>query len=401
MNKSHVVRLEPLFHRGQSCIGIYFNIDQSVAAVVKKIPGRLFSVTNSCWYVVDSPGLLERVVALLRAVNIEVDSSAFVAQEPKVISRNVALPSQPLSQKRRSTLPPLGDEHLKALRMVEQHLNLRGYSSNTSKTYLQQFKEFLCFHSNTSVLDINEQDIYNYMLYIVERKKVSRSTQGQVINAIKFFYEQVLKQEKKVYRLERPLREKRLPEVLSAEEVLSIFTHISNVKHKVMMMIIYSAGLRRSELLNLRTGDIDIDRKVIFVRGGKGRKDRQTLLAQSVVPLLEHYLREYNPSLWMFEGPGGRRYSASSLQHILKRAVLQAGIKKNVRLHMLRHSFATHLLEAGTSTRYIQVLLGHESSQTTEMYTHVAVTGLYKIKSPLDSLGLSGHGAGDQPLKEE
>lgn len=153
-----------------------------------------------------------------------------------------------------------------------------------------------------------------------------------------------------------------------------------------MIMLIYSAGLRRSELLNLRTGDIDVARHTVFIRGGKGRRDRQSILAQSIIPLLQRYEKRYSTQFWLFEGPGGERYSESSLRQILNRAAKQAGITKQVRLHMLRHSFATHLLEAGTSTRYIQVLLGHESSQTTEVYTHVSRFALDKIQSPLDQL---------------
>lgn len=370
----------PLFHRDKPRIGIYFDYDPHVNAIVRRLPGRVFSVTQSCWYVTDEPGALNRVKSFLEAERVEFDVAGL-----NPVETTSPPPDTPLKPKvHKSALGPLSAEHVKALRMMQQQLNIKGYSDNTKRTYQQHFKEFLFFYNSTSVLDISEQEIVNFMLYLVERKKVSRSAQGQAINAIKFFYERVLKQERKVYHLERPLREKSLPEVLSKEEVLAIFESIKNPKHRLIMMLIYSAGLRRSELLNLRTGDADIDRRIIFIRGGKGRKDRQTMLAQHVIPLLEVYLKEYTPLLWLFEGPGGSRYSATSLQIILKRAVKAAGIRKSVRLHMLRHSFATHLLEAGTSTRYIQVLLGHESSKTTEAYTHVAALGVYKIKSPLD-----------------
>jgi integrase/recombinase XerD len=382
-NTKKRVRLAPLQHRGNSCIAMYFNIDQTIADVVRKFPGRTYSRTHTCWYVIDAPGLLQRLIEHLLKGKIDVDTSAY--EDPRrSLQEKTHQQSGEIQEK--FSLPPLSADHLRALRMSEQQLNLKGYSVNTRRTYLQQLKEFFIFYDSTSPLDITETEIRNFMLYLVEKKKVSRSTHGQAINAIKFFYERVLKQERKVYQLERPMRERRLPEVLSAEEILSIFEQLSNVKHKLMMMLLYSGGLRRSELLNLRAGDVDVHRRVILIRGGKGKKDRQTILADRVIPLFEQYMKKYDPLLWLFQGPNGGQYSATSLRQILKRAARSAGIRKNVRLHMLRHSFATHLLEAGTSTRYIQVLLGHESPKTTEQYTHVAAAGIYRVKSPLDSL---------------
>ena len=385
------IKLEPLFHRERHCIAIRFEYNSDIAKVVKTIPGTRFSITHKCWYIPEGEPVLELLTSTFRQEGIGVEDKvsrvATAATDRRDDPEVKILFGQEKFSHNRFKVPELSPDHLKSLRMMEQRLNVKGYSANTKRTYLQQFKEFLAFYYDTFPGDLSEIEIDNYMLYLVEQKKVSRSTQGQAINAIKFFYEGVLKQEKKVYNLERPIREKRLPEVLSVEEVLSIFENVANLKHRLMLMLIYSAGLRRSELLNLKVGDVDSNRKIIFVRAGKGKKDRQTILAQSVIPMLEEYLDKFTPVFWLFYGPGGQQYSATSLQAILKNAVRAAGIRKRVRLHMLRHSFATHLLEAGTSTRYIQVLLGHESPKTTEMYTHVAVTGLYKIKSPLDSLG--------------
>jgi len=243
------------------------------------------------------------------------------------------------------------------------------------------------FYPDVHPVDLSDTEIRNYMLFLVEKKKLSASTQNQSINAIKFFYEKVLLQDRKVYYLERPMKEKRLPEVLSQEDVLAIFDALDNVKHRAMLMLIYSAGLRRSELLNLRIGDVDFHRRLIFIRAAKGHKDRQSVLAQNLIPVMQRYLEKYTPGFWVFEGLSGERYSATSLQSVLKRAARKAGVKKAVRLHMLRHSFATHLLEAGTSTRYIQVLLGHESPKTTEIYAHVSRFALNNIQSPLDQIG--------------
>lgn len=380
------VKVEKLFHRDKPCLAIRFPFDKSLYSITKELPGRIYSRTHSCWYVEETSTALDSIFRFFKSHNIWVDYSALkpkqVTEAPK------ANTAQPLKKSvtKRFQLPPLSEEHIKAMRTMEQRLNLKGYSENTKRTYLQQFKEFLCFYNDTQILDLTETEIQNYLIYLVEHKKVSKSTQSQAINAIKYFFEKIMKQEQKVYHIERPLREKRLPEVLSQQDVSLLLESITNTKHKLMMMLIYGAGLRRSELINLRVGDVDTNRNIIFIRGGKGSKDRQSILAQSIIPLLEVYLKEYKPLLWLFYGPGGERYSASSLQQILKRAAAAAGIRKTVRLHMLRHSFATHLLEGGTSTRYIQVLLGHESSRTTEMYTHVAATGLYKIQSPLDTI---------------
>jgi site-specific recombinase XerD len=191
------------------------------------------------------------------------------------------------------------------------------------------------------------------------------------------------------------MKDKKLPEVLSQQEVVQLFEATDNLKHRVMLMLLYASGLRRSELLTLRVGDVDFDRAVVLIRGGKGRKDRHSVLAHSLIPIIEQYLNMYRPAFWLFEGLNGERYSATSLQQVLKRAVSRAGIRKHVRLHMLRHSFATHLLEAGTSTRYIQVLLGHESPKTTEVYAKVTRFGLDKVVSPLDQIVASRQLRGD------
>lgn len=353
-------------------MAIYFHYDLELIAAIKKIPGATFSKTHRCWYVQKRSGLASEIL---------------LALEGKARVDDTALEKQTEKQEETPKAPPENkDESLAVLRVMEQKLNLKGYAPNTRKVYLDQFRWFMKFYAGYAVADLSEAEIRNYLLYLVEKKKVSRSMQNQAINAIKFFYEIVLKQERKVYYLERPLKEKMLPVVLSEQEIMAIFEAIPNLKHRLMLMIIYSAGLRRSELLNLRRGDVDLNRGVLFVRGGKGRKDRQGLLARSLVAPVQVYLEKYKPAVWLFEGAGKAQYSASSLQQILKRAVAKAGIEKEVHLHTLRHSFATHLLEGGTSTRYIQVLLGHESSKTTEIYTQVSRVALNRIKSPLDNL---------------
>lgn len=362
-HSEQVIKVEKLFHREIHCLAIRFPYNAKLIARIKTVPGATFSRTNTCWYIETRDGLAEEIIAAFSG-KVLVDVSSLIDKP----------------------VPELSEGHLQTLRMMEQKLTLRGYSFNTRKTYLQQFKGFLKFYSDTQVTDLTDVEIRNYLLYLVEQKKVSNSIQNQTVNAIKFFYEKILLQERKVYYLERPIRERRLPEILSQQQVMALFEAIGNIKHRVMLMLVYAAGLRRSELLALRVGDVDLDRSIVFIRGGKGHKDRQSIMAQSLTPLLREYLVNYNPVFWLFEGIGGERYSATSVQQVLKRAAAKAEIKKNVRLHMLRHSFATHLLEAGTSTRYIQVLLGHESPVTTELYAQVTRFGLDKIRSPLDHI---------------
>ena len=190
------------------------------------------------------------------------------------------------------------------------------------------------------------------------------------------------------YYFQRPKKEKKLPIVLSEEEITEILRQISNLKHKCIIYIIYSAGLRLSEVTNLQISDIDSKRKVITIRGGKGKKDRITLLSETILELLREYYKEYKPQKWLFEGQKGGKYSPTSVQKIFKTALAKTKITKNASIHTLRHSFATHLLERGTDLRYIQELLGHSSPKTTEIYTHVTKKGIDKIKSPLDNLSI-------------
>jgi len=207
------------------------------------------------------------------------------------------------------------------------------------------------------------------------------------LSAIKFYYEQILKKGKVLYDLPRPKKEKKLPNILSQSEVLSILDSVDNIKHKSILFLTYSAGLRVGEVVRLKIDDIDSDRMLIHIRQGKGRKDRYTILSEVALDILREYAYIAKPKDWLF--PGGKDndfLTERSVQKIFATACKKANIKKNVSVHSLRHSFATHLLESGTDLRYIQELLGHSSSKTTEIYTHVTQANLSKIRSPLDRL---------------
>ncbi|MDB5257348.1 MAG: site-specific recombinase XerD [Chitinophagaceae bacterium] len=269
-----------------------------------------------------------------------------------------------------------------------EKLSIKRYSSSTMKTYMNCFKEFINHYETVALSDISEEQIKQYILYLVEEKKVSSSYQNQMINAIKFYYEQVLGKERRFYYIDRPFKEQKLPSVLSVDEVKKIISQIENLKHKCMILMLYSAGLRISELIHLKIADIDSKRMLIHVKSAKGQKDRMTLLSEKILLYLRKYFLVYRPKEYLFEGQEGGQYSTRSVQNIFQKACVKAHIKKKVSLHTLRHSFATHLLENGTDLRYIQVLLGHSSSKTTEIYTHITRKGMENIKSPLDRLDL-------------
>ena len=232
---------------------------------------------------------------------------------------------------------------------------------------------------------MNEIDIKKYIQEIVKQGK-SLSHQNQTINAIKFYYEQVLDMPQRFYEIQRPRQEQKLPSVLSEEEVLKVISATANLKHKAILVTIYSCGLRLSELLNLKIPDIQSDRHLLLIRDGKGKKDRHTILSATTLSLLRKYYLVFKPKEYLFEGQHGGRYSGKSVQNIIKHSLQSAKIKRHASVHTLRHSFATHLLENGTDLRYIQTLLGHSSPKTTEIYAHVSTKGLRDVVSPIEKL---------------
>lgn len=265
-------------------------------------------------------------------------------------------------------------------------LEVRRYSESTVSIYTHFFRAFIRHFYNTPLDGITKQEIQQYLLHLIDSKNISISTQNQVINAIKFYYEQVMGLDKEVYYFDRPRKEFKLPKVLSQEEVLRILDRTTNLKHRCMLSTMYSAGLRVSELLSLALADIDSNRMLIFIKAAKGKKDRTTMLSHNVLKILQEYYKVYRPKKWLFEGPNGAKYSSSSLRKVFHRSKFKANVIKKVSLHSLRHSFATHLLERGTNLRFIQELLGHSSSKTTEIYTHITQVGMKDVISPFDQM---------------
>ena len=292
-------------------------------------------------------------------------------------------------QKTNPTLAPLTEEHKTHLTEFNNYLLSKRYSPSTIKTYTESISTFLRYFISKPINEINHTDLIEFNNHYILRKNLSNSFQNQVVNAVKLFFQIVENKKLIVELIHRPKREKKLPNVLSKEEVKVILEAPKNIKHKAMLSLIYACGLRRSELLNLTLKDILSDRNLLFIRQSKGKKDRVVPISNKLIDLLRDYYKAYKPKNWLFEGQqSGERYSERSIQLVLNHAVTKVKIDKPISLHWLRHSYATLPIaigiENGTDLRYIQELLGHSSSKRTEIYTHVSTSIIKMIKSPFD-----------------
>lgn len=276
-----------------------------------------------------------------------------------------------------SVLPPTIAEAMRTTFSVVK------YSLKTRKRYTAIIERYARF-IDCPLFDSTAADAIRFISSLERDCRASASTLNQAVSALRFLYVRILGREAPIERRPRP--DHRLPSILSREEAHAIISAPRNIKHKLILALAYSAGLRVSEIASLRVSDIDADRNLIFVRSGKGRKDRYTLLAMKTKRILNIYTEVYQPSEWLFEGQHGGHLSIRSIQGIFTHASKNAGISKNVSIHSLRHSFATHLLEDGTDIRYIQELLGHANAKTTQIYTHVAQKDFLRIHSPFDLL---------------
>ena len=348
---------------------LYFIYNQAVIEAIKQLPLCRWNGTENCWTLPYSEPSVKSIREFAVANGLE-----WIYREEQ---KQKVLPPNRSQAKLRAN----PETYLAKLRELR-------YSTNTIDSYTFMFKEFINYYPDKELGDITEEEIIGYLQYLVTERKISTSYQNQAINAIKFYYERVLGGRRKVYLIERPREEKFLPEVLSQEEVTALLNAIDNLKHKAVLMTIYSGGLRISELINLKIKDIDSNRMQIRIEQGKGKKDRYTLLGQKTLEVLRSYVKQYQPREWLFEGVNYGPFSETSIKKALKTALERTKITKHVTPHTLRHSFATHLLESGTDLRYIQSLLGHQSTKTTEIYTHITVKGFDQIKNPLDRLDI-------------
>lgn len=277
------------------------------------------------------------------------------------------------------------NKFLEKFHELKKELIIQKYRRNTIKSYLKSNVELIRY-SKKEPTDITGEDIKSYLYYLSNEKNYKSTTLDVVINGLKFYYSQILKK-KFIYEVERPRKNKYLPTVLNKSEIKAIVKAINNLKHKTMILLIYSGGLRVSEASTMRVQDIDFERETVTIKNSKNRKGRVTLLAATLAKTLKKYLELYEPKYWLFEGQNRNAHiSIRSIQKVFELAKKKAGIIKETGIHGLRHSFATNLLEEGTDIRYIQDLLGHASPKTTMIYTHVCTKKLTNIKSPLDNI---------------
>jgi integrase/recombinase XerD len=270
---------------------------------------------------------------------------------------------------------------------VRRELRLRNYAHSTAKAYISHLRVFVKYHRPRHPRELNDGDIKAYLVHLIEEERYQHSTLNQALNALRFLYSELYRKPFVIEGIRRPKKEKTLPSVLTFDEVGAIFDATNNLKHRLLLMMTYSSGLRVGEVVRLRIEDLDESRGLLHVHSGKGKKDRYTVFAKSVVAVIDKYISEYHPREWLFEGQRPvRQYSVRSAQAVFVYTAKKAGIIKHVSIHSLRQAFATHLLEQGTDIRIIQQLLGHASVKTTEIYTHVSKTILKQIQSPIESL---------------
>ncbi|MBA6153853.1 site-specific tyrosine recombinase/integron integrase [Gelidibacter maritimus] len=375
MEKGRSVTLKHLLIKEKRYIGLQFNTDKVIHALVKQLPEVKWSNTYNMAYIVNNKNNLNKIFQIFNGV-AWVNCNHFF--DKKIIKQNNEDIDITWFRKRQlpTTYRVCPTNYL-------DKLELKKYANNTVKSYVSTFEAFINYYNTKELIEINELDVRTYVLKLVQEDK-SNSYINSAINSIKFYYESVLGMPNRFYEIERPRKEKKLPKVLSKEDVLSIIANTNNLKHKCIVSLLYSSGIRRNELINLKITDIDSKRMLIRIEAAKGNKDRYTLLSHSLLIDLREYYKQYKPKKYIVEGLYGKQYSGQSIGKVVLNAALKAGIQIPVTPHMLRHSFATHLLEAGVDLRQIQVLLGHSSSKTTEIYTHVATTTFQKIKNPLD-----------------
>lgn len=372
--------IEHLVHRDHPRVFLRFENDAEATALVRQHLKVQWSATQKAWHVAYNENIFEKICGIFFKYHVRV-------YKKNEYAADYVAPKKPLKQQTHGLINELNETSKKHLMHFESWMTARRYSQNTIDTYVNGLKVFLSYYHYKQAEEINNEDLVEFNTRYIIANKLSASYQNQVINAVKLFFRIILLKTMNVDLIYRPKNPKLLPNVLSKEEVKAILSVQSNIKHKAMLSLIYSCGLRCGELLKLKLTDVDSKRGLLIIRQSKGRKDRIAPLSSKILEMLREYYLAYKPSIYLFEGQFKETmYDERSLQQVLKQAIHKCGIVKPVSLHWLRHSYATHLLENGTDLRYIQELLGHSRSTTTEIYTHVSNRELGKIKSPFDLL---------------
>ena len=381
METTQTIKLSKVIHREKEIICLHFNYDAELQQGVKSLTGYKWSHTHKAWYFENSPDLLKKLSDTFRN-KAQLDYSALtegglasvtpIVQEAKQVNQG---------------LSPLNADHKLKVDSFKLWMLSKRYSESTIGTYIEALVIFLRYFYLKTLEEITNDDLICFNNDYILKGKFSASYQNQVVNAVKLFFNTIENKKLQPELIHRPKRAKVLPNILSKEEIKLLLSAPSNIKHRSILSLIYSCGLRRSEAIHLKLTDIDVNRGLIIIRQAKGKKDRIVPLSEKIKILLSDYFASYKPKIWVFEGQDGKSaYDESSLAHVLKQALEKSKIKKPVTLHWLRHSYATHLLENGTDLRYIQEILGHSRSTTTEIYTHVSNKSIQKVISPFDTL---------------
>jgi site-specific recombinase XerD len=369
------ITLLPNNHRGYNIIMVRFTFDYEIKKHLQLLSEITWSQTLRTYYVKDIGTNRSLLYNHLKIKNWDINYIKF--KKPIKIASKVA--------DYKLELPVITDGLHAELSKYRRWLQQKRFSENTVNTYVEVTAFFLRYAALKNTENYSARLIEQFNYDFIVRQKRSISYQNQCTSGIKKFL-QFKGIELTELNIERPRKEKQLPAVLSVEEIKSIFNNVKNLKHKTLLSLLYSGGLRIGEALSLKIESVDSKRMLIHIKQAKGKKDRYTLLSHSFLALLRDYYLAYKPKDYLFEGQNGEKYSNASAQAVLKKALERTTILKKVTLHTLRHSFATHLLENGTDIRYIQELLGHSSPKTTMIYTHVSQTSLKNIKNPFDEL---------------
>ena len=372
-----MVHLLPGAMEDQQILMIQFRYNINLYNLMKRQAFCRYYSMGKCWYAANTKELLFRIIEILQPY-------ARLRIHPALYPLDFKTQKQLIAGKSKDWGSIEPDAFLDAL-------FARDYSANTVSTYYSLIGRLIqkCGTMDTATLNgIDAEKVNIYHSRWMAEYKVCAGTINQSVNAIKFYLQKVAGKPAEGFELVRAKKDKTLPKVMSLQEVSAILSSSANQKHRCMLAFLYSGGLRAGELLSLKVTDIKWERKQVFIEGGKGKKDRVTILPDSLAQQLKEYINAFQPQDWLFTGQYGGCYTFSSLSKVFKNALKAAGIKNAYTPHCLRHSFATHLLEGGTDLRYIQSLLGHESSKTTEVYTHVSQNALQNIQSPLDKLEL-------------
>jgi integrase/recombinase XerD len=389
---AHGIIPESIEHNGEPRIKLTFDINSPHSEIIKSINGRLWSKTLKAWHIPRDKALLEEMVQLINEHKTadEIDTAYLTTINPGSSLENYAGVD---TIKIIPDTPGQTDEQKNYIKVhclrFKDFLQAQRYSENTIRSYTEGLKIFLVKMLPLQVDEITDNDTIHFFKSYTYEKNLSIGWQRLIINAVKLFYKTIEHKKFNIENLVRPHKDKLLPNVLSKTDVENILKATKNEKHRVMLALTYSCGLRRGEVLRLLPSNIDSDRKMLFIKAAKGRKDRMVPLPEKIIEMLRAYYKNYRPKKLLFEGQQeGKPYSERSFNLVFKKSCSLAKIKRPATLHWLRHSFATHHLEKGTDLRYIQELLGHNSSRTTEIYTHVSAKKLNELRSPFEDLDL-------------